>query len=685
MSKPLKRKNTPATDSPGWLNRKTIPFLLVGLVLLVYGQSLTFNFSWFDDEAILLRNQDYISDISNLFPSVTRDAEFREKTIELYRPLQNMSFIVDAWIGGFRAGSFHFSNMMLHLFTVLMLFLLLIRLKFSMLISFLGAAMLAVHPVFAFAVAWLPARGDLLLAFWSITSIYLFIRFLEGRKAKWLLLHLIAFLFAMLSKETAVVLIPLLICYYLLFQKERKWELWQAISGVIYAGILILYFVMRHNAIADIRGGTFGIMPMLQNMPVIPETLLKFFIPYPIVALPFYSLLPTIAGIALGGLLIFLAWKSSGNNKIFLFGAAWFLGFTAPSMFYRPDWSDYIYDYLIHRSYLPLTGIILIISGLTGRFAPQMIRRPWVLVPSGVLVLFAAMSFSLAGQFRDPLSFWSYAVKTNPLSPFAHTYLGGAWFFSENPAKAVESYNRALELKPDFSEALLNRGITLASAGNHANAITDFNNYLQKLPDDTMVLRYRAASLMDQSAYETALKDLSRLMDQGDRSARTLYQYSICQLMTGNYAESGMVLGQLLETNPNMASYLKVAALTDLMTGNPDQAIAKHQQVLALEGSTANSLANLGYAYWEKGLYDLALETFQKGYSLDSASISVHFGLMITWHVKGRKDKVMHFKQQSIEVLPDLARGEAAIRSLERQGYLFTPKQRATLMNLYAG
>jgi protein O-mannosyl-transferase len=682
MSKPLKQKKTPATDSARWLNQKTIPFLLVGLVLLVYGQTLSFNFSWFDDEAILLRNQDYISDVSNLIPSATRDAEFHEKTIELYRPLQNMSFIVDAWVGGFSAGSFHFSNMMLHLFTVLMLFLLLIRLKFSMLISFVGAAMLAVHPVFAFAVAWLPARGDLLLAFWSITSIYFFIRFLDGRKAKWLLLHLIAFFFAMLSKETAVVLIPLLICYYLLFQKDRRWELWQGISGGVYSGILILYFLMRNNAIAEVRGGTFGIMPLLQNLPVMPETLLKFLIPYPIVALPFYTLVPTVAGILLGGLLIFLAWKSTGNNRIFLFGAAWFLGFTAPSMFYRPDWSDYIYDYLIHRSYLPLTGIIVIISGLLVRLEPHMIRRPWVLIPSGVFVLFVALSFSLAGQFRDPLSFWSYAVKTNPQSPFAHTYLGGAWFFSENPGKAIESYNRALALKPDFSEALLNRGITLASAGNHANAITDFNNYLLKLPDDTMVLRYRAASLMEQSAFDTALMDLKQLMDQGDRSAKTLYQYSICLLMTGNYVESGNTLGQLLETSPNTTSYLKIAALTDLMTGNPDQAIAKHQQVLALEGSTANSLANLGFAYWEKGLYEMALETFQKSYAIDSASLSVRLGLMITWHALGRKDKVMQFKQQSIEVLPDLARGESAIVSLERQGYLFTPKQRATLLTL---
>ena len=146
--KPLQKKPEPAAKRfPG---TGGVALILAAVVLLLYGHTLKFGFTWFDDDAILLRNQAFVSEISNTGQAFLRDAEFRPKSMELYRPLQNVTFMMDAAMGGYdHPGVFHFTNLLLHFLASFLLFLLMKRLGFSVRLSLLGSLILAIHPVFA--------------------------------------------------------------------------------------------------------------------------------------------------------------------------------------------------------------------------------------------------------------------------------------------------------------------------------------------------------------------------------------------------------------------------------------------------------------------------------------------------------------------------------------------------------
>ena len=58
--------------------------------------------------------------------------------------------------------------------------------------------------------------------------------------------------------------------------------------------------------------------------------------------------------------ILFLVIRKKKSMKFSIWTILWFLGLTVPSMFYKPDWSDYIYDYVVHRSYFPMVGIIIL-------------------------------------------------------------------------------------------------------------------------------------------------------------------------------------------------------------------------------------------------------------------------------------------------------------------------------------
>jgi protein O-mannosyl-transferase len=650
--------------------------IIAGVVLLLYGQSLWFGFSWFDDDAILLRNETFISDISNLGQSLLRDAEFHKKSMELYRPLQNVSFMVDASLGGFdKPGIFHFTSILLHACTSLLLFFLLKRLGFSQEWSLAGALLLAAHPVFAFTVCWLPARGDLLLAFFVLASTLSFLIYLDKRKPEYLVIHLLTFLLALLAKESAVVLIPVLAFFYFNHHGKYQWERWHFAAGTGYVVILVLFFYLRSMSVSSSGKGALSLAGLVSNLPVIPEVILKFFIPWPLVALPFYSWPVTLGGIMVIGLLIFCLIKF----RLYRFGMLapflWVLLFSLPAMIYRPQWSDYIYDYVIHRSYLPLIGwiilLLMMIRNIRWNIRPARVYTISVL--AGIVLAVTTALFS--ASFRNPLNFWTYAVKTNPRSAFAQTYLGGARFFSGQSREALECYNLALQLKPDFREARMNRGIALASLGEHPDALADFDSCLKATPNDTMLLRYRALSLSETGDFPGALKDIKLLISLGDTSRRTSFQYGLTSLLTGNFQVAEHIFDSLVQLENHNQQYLRLAALSDLMVGKVDRSIERYRKLITLATPDQNAYANLAYALWEKGEYQEALNYFQQASRNGSEDLSINLGLLLTYYRLGDLKSVHQTQLRTFILNPALKNFDAEIHKMTNQGYLLTRKQ----------
>ncbi len=115
------------------------------------------------------------------------------------------------------------------------------------------------------------------------------------------------------------------------------------------------------------------------------------------------------------------------------------------------------------------------------------------------------------------------------LSPgTAECYYNRALAFEalDQPARARADYTRALDLRPDFADAALNRGRLEYRRGRHAEAIRDLESALAKssTPEVRGLILYNMAltqlALKDRAAAETSLK---RAMHDGDARACELY------------------------------------------------------------------------------------------------------------------------------------------------------------------
>src|SRR6266480_6025265 len=122
----------PAAPASGWLH--FAPLFIILAVLAVYATAPTLKFIGFDDTEILKHRYFIIGDLSKIKVAFTTDA-FLGTNTSFYRPLQTVSFMLDAFIGGPKPFIYHFTNLVLYIVGSICVFRLLLTLNYQRLSS----------------------------------------------------------------------------------------------------------------------------------------------------------------------------------------------------------------------------------------------------------------------------------------------------------------------------------------------------------------------------------------------------------------------------------------------------------------------------------------------------------------------------------------------------------------------
>src|SRR5262245_32605798 len=72
---------------------------------------------------------------------------------------------------------------------------------------------------------------------------------------------------------------------------------------------------------------------------------------------------------------------------------------------------------------------------------------------------------------------------------------------------AIQDYDRAIRLKPDYAYAFLNRGAAYDDRGEHDRAIQDYEQAMRFKPGFAVAFLNRGLAYADKSDYERAIQD----------------------------------------------------------------------------------------------------------------------------------------------------------------------------------
>jgi tetratricopeptide (TPR) repeat protein len=510
----MSQKQKLQTRKQGKMNTHWVSiFVIIGIVLAVYAQSVTFNFSYFDDHTILLENKEFFTAGFSFKNTFTTSAFIGDAL--LYRPLQNLSFAWDAKIsGGVVPWAFHLTNLILFALIGFSLYLLLLKLNITSPFALLGTLLYLANPLNVWSVVWIPARGDLFLTLFTLLSFICFIDFMKTDRFIAMILTFLCFSFALFAKETAAIIPFLFLFYFFVIKKSKITYKYFLLAGLML-GIGVVWFWLRTMAITQIYE-IYSFKSVIRNFINIPVALSQIFFPYEMSPFPKFTLPKIILGSIVCVLLLYFTIKKAGTssreNQFFLL---WFFLFLLPSFY-----AEFLHmDYFEHRYLLPQIGILLfVMKQLSVRMANIKSQIPRYLIIFFILPIFGITSFLKAQTLKNPDTLLKATVKYDGFTLLPYLDRGGYFTDLGKYAKATQDFEKVLQLDPNNYEAFINLAKIYLLQENYENANMFYTFALSLMNTDYRIYENRSQAKIGMGDLQGALLDIdSALMMKKDQ------------------------------------------------------------------------------------------------------------------------------------------------------------------------
>jgi hypothetical protein len=151
-----------------------------------------------------------------------------------YRPLIQLYFAIATPLFAGSPTLFHVASIALHALNGLLVLAFAQRMSRSLTWGFLSALFFVVQPADIDAIAWVGALGEPLSLFFGLIALLAFLRFQRTPDRRWQVLSVTAFLLALLTHESSVMFLPLLVltAYAVSDADPRAWraERWRELA-----------------------------------------------------------------------------------------------------------------------------------------------------------------------------------------------------------------------------------------------------------------------------------------------------------------------------------------------------------------------------------------------------------------------------------------------------------------------
>lgn len=536
--------------------------LLTAAVLIVYLPTLRLGFTELDDSIFIKEQRAFNEDLGNLVESFKRGV-FNPTEDVYYRPLLLDSFILNYQLSGENIAGWHFVNVLLHLASVLLLFLLLRKLEVAGLTSFLLSLFFAVHPVLSQAVAWIPGRNDTLLAVFVFSFLISVLNYSDGGKLKWLGAQVSFLTCALFTKETAVFAAPAAWAILLLIRKTGVFEasMWRMYAAWFLAGLI--WFIAR--SMATLEHDQLQPMEMLNTLPtrfiVLIHYLGKIFLPVNLSVFPIIEDTSAIYGLIAVALLALLIYFSENKNPyVICAGLLVYMLFFIPALLVPASLNDQDFE---HRTYLPMLGVLLILSE-TALFRNRWKQERVLYAGMAVCIVLAIVNLRHQKNFSDPVTFWTAAVKTSPNSAYANMMLGAR----------IDDVDR---LRP---EELIRKSYAMDSAAKYINY---YMGVMLQQHDSILASERFFMKEMKKTDYYMCYFHLARVaFEKGDKPSAINYLETFLSRVPDDPQANNNLLLLYMETGETQKALGVIARMKNfglqVPAGVEDQLMAKAQR-----------------------------------------------------------------------------------------------------------
>jgi tetratricopeptide (TPR) repeat protein len=546
-----------------------------------------------------------------------------------WHPLTWLSHALDCELYGLNAPGHHFTSVLIHALSVMLLFLLLKRATGATERSLLVAALFAVHPFNVESVAWIAERKNVLSMLFFLLTLGAYGWYALRPDVKRYLVVALAFVLALAAKPMVVTLpCVLLLLDYWPLRRIAGWAPAEsgsqshdlenpsedlspgtglAVPQARFSWLLLEKFPLlalsaANCAVTIFAQRSYGSMRLVLPLGVRLENAVYAYAMYiwkafwPAQLTVFYPHpRNTLADWQIGLAALFLVavsvlvWRERSSRPYLVTGWLWYLGTLVPVIGMIQVGEQAMAD---RYAYLPLIGVFVMAVWGAADLADlrQISFGTRVKTAAVVLAILAAFTWEQITYWRSAEDLWSHALQVTKNNFLAEMNLGAALMTSDRIAEAVPHLQNAARIKPGDPGPRLTLASALLWSGRPRDAIVEYQTGIQLAPQSDMLA----------GAYENLGRSYERIGDYKD--ARTNYDRALQidpKWQTPKDALASLDLSEAVRNvaeSPSAAGFLRLGQVLQ-KAGRVAQARSAYQQALTLDPKfeeAHKALASLG-------------------------------------------------------------------------------------------
>ncbi|MEZ4883725.1 MAG: tetratricopeptide repeat protein [Chitinophagales bacterium] len=561
--------------------------LVVGCTYLVFAGVVKNDFIDYQDNLYILSN--------GLIQSTSLQI-FGEPVANHYQPLTLLSFAFNYQTANLAPAAYHWTNLILHLINVVLVFFVLYLLSNRKpLVGLIGAMLFAVHPMQIETVAWLSARSVLVYSFFILLSLIAYLQYYNTLKSWWRVAAIFTYILALFSNSAAIVFpfVLLAIHYFRGDSIDRKLGMKWAEFWVISLGFLAM--ALYYHQIGNAEGSIASIL--MDSTYAFTLYFLKFIIPFKLAIFhPAPSIVPTqtllyylspVVVLMFVGLTIW-AFRSA---RVLAFGL---LFFAANIVWFLPFFQHS--ESIINESnvYIAYIGLAFVVANgiyhylLQSDKSQQFVSK--VILSGGIfaVLILAYTSYQRVAVWESNFTIWQDAIDKYPQTSYmGYAFKGDYYRNIQNYTEALNQYNQSLQINPNYGTVYHRRAITNHFLKNTKAAEADYLRAIEMNEEKYMSYANLCKIHRMEGDYEQAMKECNAAIEGGD------------------FVEKHNV-------------YLQRATMLALAK-NYEKALADYNEYLKYETEDGKGYRWRAIAYYELQNYDAAMKDIQSALNLNAS------------------------------------------------------------------
>jgi tetratricopeptide (TPR) repeat protein len=216
------------------------------------------------------------------------------------------------------------------------------------------------------------------------------------------------------------------------------------------------------------------------------------------------------------------------------------------------------------------------------------------------------------GKFDSAIQAFDKATEIDPEYKAAYYGRGLTYYKVENYERAIKEYDRAIELDSEYIDAYYGRGLAYYQLGNYERAIKEYDIVIGIDPEYVKAYHGRGAAYYWLGNYQRAIQEYDRAIDIDPESIDSYSNRGATYYALGDYPRALQDFTKAIEIDPQFAIAYGNRGNVYYALGNIESAFQDYNKAIELNPQFATAYKNRGIAYQALGNAKAAEADFKK-------------------------------------------------------------------------